>query len=34
MPNLFNYNSSEIPSTFVFQDISNYQHPNGFTGEL
>jgi hypothetical protein len=29
-----NYNSSEIPSPFIFQDMSNYQHQKEFNGEL
>jgi len=32
--NLTNYNSSEIPSSFIFQDMSNYQHQNEFNGGL
>ncbi len=32
--NLINYNPSEIPSSFIFQDMSNYQHSNEFNGEL
>lgn len=32
--NRTNYNSSEIPSSFIFQDMSNYQHQNEFNGGL
>ena len=31
--NLMNYNLSEIPSSFVFQDASNYHHLGEFHGE-
>ncbi len=30
---LMNYNPSEIPSPFAFQDVSNYQHKGEFNGE-
>jgi hypothetical protein len=32
--NLMNYNSSEIPSSFIFQDMSNYQNQKDFNGEI
>ncbi len=32
--NLAHYNSSEIPSSFIFQDMSNYQRQKEFNGEL
>jgi len=32
--NLMNYNSSEIPSSFMFQDMNNYQNQKDFNGEI
>jgi hypothetical protein len=32
--NLMNYHSSEMPSSFVFQDVSNYQHQKEFHGDV